>query len=95
MTIETTYTLDQLKEKMAEFLEISDDTQEHYDPYTDKSLNKEALNNFTKWLTPLPKELGWIGRSSNGSTVFSEYPSALDISLFKMRKIMFKPEDTK
>ena len=95
MTIEITYTLDQLKEKMAEFVAISDDTQEYLDSYTNQSLNKEALDNFTKWLNPVPDFVGWFGVSGIHSYFFcKEKPSDQEIIKYNMRKVIYKPEET-
>ena len=97
MTTETTYTLAQLQEKINEYLKTLENTKYSKDEFygTPRELSTHGLDEFLGWLKPVPDCIGWIGDTPSGLKVFSKEPSDLDIKRYYMRKVIYKPEETK
>jgi hypothetical protein len=88
MTTETTYTLDQLNEKIAEFLELQTDIT-----LTERFFTIRGFDNFSKWLTSEPDFVGWVGFDCAGDCYFHTNPTQNHIKKFNMRKVIYAPKD--
>jgi hypothetical protein len=94
MKTETTYTIEQIAEKINQYKKTLCDNKNHEWYCTDLQLNTEIFENFIKWVEPKLTALGWIGYDKYNNCYFEINPTQDCKKRYSMREVMFKPEDT-